>query len=198
DLAQLVNSTLDLSRVMDAISERFNKILSFDLMTILFLDQEEQCLKLGSAMGPVSDKLVDQLQNLKIPMSETKSAFVISARSRKPRYLPNVAMDAGAQEGVSAQAYKLIPAKSLIAFPLVIEDEVIGVMTLTDTRQHFDLEPDEIQHLERFVPYVATAIRNARMFESVKSSKEAAEIARQSAEQANQAKSQFLANMSHE
>ena len=191
EVALLVNSTLDLDRVLRVITESLGKVFNFNLTAILFADKETDTLTLHSMFGDVSELTVERLRGLGIPMTERDSAFVITYQTRTPTYVPELSLDRGARIGVSAQAHKLVPVKSLLVFPLVIEDEVIGVLSFSDTRDFFHLKPGDIQLIERYVTFVATAIRNARMFQSVTD-------ARQVAEGANRAKSQFLANMSHE
>lgn len=197
-VAQLVNSTLDLDLVMDVIERSLNKVFNFDMIAILFVNKKEQVLTLDRLVGPVPQKLINRLKNQVVPLSEKSNAFVIPVFSRESCYLPDISADKDQLEGASAAVYRLVPAKSLLTFPLIINDEVMGVLSFSDSREAFHLEPDDINVIQRYVTYVATAIRNARMFESVAEAQSAAETAREAAETANQAKSQFLANMSHE
>lgn len=197
-VAQLVNSTLDLDLVMNVIEKSLNKVFNFDMIAILFVNKKEQVLTLDRLVGPVPQKLINRLKNQVVPLSEKSNAFVVPVFSREPCYLPDISADKDQLEGASAAVYRLVPAKSLLTFPLIINDEVIGVLSFSDSRDAFHLEPEDIDVIQRYVAYVATAIRNARMFESVAEAQLAAETARETAETANKAKSQFLANMSHE
>lgn len=197
-VAQLVNSTLDLDLVMNVIEKSLNKVFNFDMIAILFVNNKEQVLTLDRLVGPVPQKLINRLKKQVVPLSEKSNAFVVPVFSREPCYLPDISADKDQLEGASAAVYRLVPAKSLLTFPLIINDEVIGVLSFSDSRDAFHLEPEDIDVIQRYVTYVATAIRNARMFESVAEAQLAAETARETAETANQAKSQFLANMSHE
>jgi len=191
EVARLVNSTLDIDQIMQTIMERLNREFDFTLMAIMFLDQENEVLYLDRLRGDVPEELMDLLLGLQIPMSEQESAFTIAVSSQEPYYISDVSRDTGAAEGVSAQIYQQIPAKSLITFPLIRDGEVLGVLTFANTDKHFALETEDIDHIGHYVTYIVSALRNASDYREIQD-------ARAAADDANKAKSQFLANMSHE
>jgi len=191
EVAQLVNSTLDIDQVMETIMERLNIEFNFTLMAIMFLDKERESLHLDRIRGDYPDELLDLLQGLHIPMTEKESAFTITISSKAPHYLADVSRDKGAAEGVSAEIYQRVPAKSLITFPLIKDDEAEGVLVFANTDKHFTLNDKDIDHIGRYVTYVVSALRNASDYREIQE-------ARATADNANKAKSQFLANMSHE
>jgi signal transduction histidine kinase len=191
EVARLVNSTLDIDQVMKTIMEHLSKVFSFTHTAILFLDREREMLNLDRMGGDVPAELLDTLQAQHIPLTEVNSAFVITVETRAPVYLPDVAKDMGATEGQSHQIYKLVPSKSLLTYPLIKDDEVLGVLTFINTEDYFYLEQSDIDHIGQYVTYVVSALGNARNYREIQASRAAAD-------NANQAKSQFLANMSHE
>jgi len=191
EVARLVNSTLDIDQIMKTIMERLNREFDFTLMAIMFLDQENEVLYLDRIRGDVPEALMEVLLGLQIPMSEQESAFTIAVSSKAPHYISDVSRDTGAAEGVSAQIYQQIPAKSLITFPLIKDGEALGVLTFANTEKHFALKAEDIEHIGHYVNYIVSALRNASDYREIQE-------ARAAADDANKAKSQFLANMSHE
>jgi signal transduction histidine kinase/CheY-like chemotaxis protein len=190
-LAQLVNSTLDLEQVMMTIMRSLNQVFSFTQMAILFLDENREKLELDRLVGDVPAELLDNLEGLDIPLTEEHSAFTRTIVEAKPIYLPDVSRDPGAQEGISKIIHRLVPAKSLLTFPLRQDGEVEGVLAFANTKEYFHLDDEKIKVIGRYVTYVVSAIRNANDYKALQD-------ARAAADTANTAKSQFLANMSHE
>jgi len=191
EVAQLVNSTLDIDEVMKTIMERLNRVFNFSIMAILFLDQEKQTLNLERIRGDVPESGLEYLQGLHIPLSENHSAFTLPVHTKSPRYLPDVSKDQGASEGVSGEIYKLVPAKSVLTFPLINDDKVEGVLAFANIDNFFHLDEADINHIGLYVTYIESALRNASDYREIQESRAAADAA-------NRAKSQFLANMSHE
>lgn len=190
-VARVVNSTLDLGRVMSAIRENLSDVVEFDQEGLLFVDPSGQALTIDRYEGAEPGTATSQIKGLAIPLSETDSIFVRTAIENRPFFVGDTEAERAAMSETDARIYDLLPSKSLITFPLSRDDEVIGVLAFANTRKQVHAGPEEIEAIERHVGFISTAIRNARMYEKIKSAEQAANAA-------NQAKSQFLANMSHE
>ena len=190
-MARLVNSTLDLGRVMTAIGESLSDVFEFDQQSILFLDREAGQLVLQRYIGTNAGELTSKLKNFGIPLKEQDSIFVATARNNRPYCISDVPASRDDMSPSDRQVFGVSPNKSLMTFPLSVNKQVIGVLAFSNTKSHFTLEEKDIAVIGRYVEFITSAVRNARMYERVKQ-------ARKAADSANQAKSQFLANMSHE
>jgi signal transduction histidine kinase len=80
---------------------------------------------------------------------------------------------------------------SLMIVPLLARGEVIGTIDITCDIDDRDFTPVEVELAETIAGQIAGAIDNARLFTEM-------QVAKESAEAANEAKSNFLANVSHE
>ncbi len=190
-VAHLVNSTLDLEEVARAIKDGLSGIFEFDQMGVLFMSDARETLVIEKYLGGHAPELTAALLGLRIPMTEERSIFVSTATARKPRYIADTRAVRELMSPSDARIHDAVPAQSIVTFPLVIDNEVMGVLSFSHSSQRFLLEPQDIAAIGRYVAFVATAIRKVQLNEGLVR-------AQHEAIAANQAKSQFLANMSHE
>jgi signal transduction histidine kinase/DNA-binding response OmpR family regulator/HPt (histidine-containing phosphotransfer) domain-containing protein len=193
EVATVVNSTLDVDRVMDTIYQGLQKVFSFDQMGVFLRDSEDDRLRLKLQSGQPFDAMLDELlMETGLPLEAGDSAAATSVVTAKSMLLDDITPELLAQGG---DTDRLIvehnPLKSILLCPLKIEGSAIGCIFFSSINEPFELSESEIESIERYVMQMGTAIRNARLFQ-------AAEESREEAEAANETKGTFLANMSHE
>lgn len=88
-------------------------------------------------------------------------------------------------------------ALSVMAVPIMISSQLLGLLTLTHSRKNF-FAPDSLQLMQAAAGQVALALRNVQMVDTQQRLILELSLAKDAAEQANRAKSIFLANMTHE
>ena len=193
ELARLVNSTLDLDEVLDAVMRTLQGKFSFDQMGTLLLDRNAGVLLLDRYRGSgIADDVRARLQGIEVPLDATDSIFVRVVNERASVCLPDIGPERlDTMASVDRSIYLINPVRAVLLSPLEIQDEVVGILYFGSTRKRIDLSRADILSIERYVTQLATAIRNARLFEESRQ-------ARAAAEQANAAKSRFLATMNHE
>jgi len=189
-VAHLVNSTVDIDQVLFAIRDSLAEIFPFDQFGLLMLDEHRETLAVEKYIGDQSPEIVEQVLKVRIPISETGSIFVATVNARKPIHVADTQAVKSMMTPSDARIQELLPNFSIVTFPLIIDNEVVGVLALSHSRQ-FKLEREAIAAAGRYIAFIATAIRKLQLNEGLL-------LAQQEAVAANEAKSQFLANMSHE
>jgi len=192
EVATTVNSTLDTDRVLETVHESLRGIFPFDQMGVFLLGEDER-LRLSMQSGrPFKQQLFDFFTETGLPLDAEDSAAAASVVGARPILLNEITPEIVAQGGPSDRyIIESDPFESLLLCPLKIEGRAIGCIFFSSRDEAFDLHEAEVESVERYVTQMATAIRNAQLFQ-------AAEEAREEAESASHTKGTFLANMSHE
>jgi GAF domain-containing protein/CheY-like chemotaxis protein len=153
-LAHIVSSSLDMDEVLRAIAEAAAELIVVPLAIFWVADETSERLTLRT----VSDQLGLELPYREIAFGEGAVGWV--ARHREPVEIPDVQQDPRfrAKEWAAAQGLS-----SLLAVPILVQDSLLGVLTLNG-RGPIHLTPDDEQLLESFVAQAGVAIRNAGLY----------------------------------
>ena len=132
-----------------------------------------------------SEELIETLRSLRIHIDET---FVgRAAIGGQPLQAPDLDLE---QLDFHTEALRRHGWRSLLAVPLLREDEIIGALVVRRTVPG-EFTPETCGLLETLASQSAVAIHNARLFRELEVKTDQLEIA-------SQHKSEFLASMSHE
>ena len=189
EVGRTVSSSLDLAEVLTTIVTNVTRLCRVEAGIVYEYDERDQSFSLRAA-HQVPDELIASL--IARPPRLGGGALGGSAASRAPVQVEEIAGEDGARHLQSANREIFIRYGfgSLIAVPLLRQDDLLGVILLARTRT--GAFPDEIVALlKTFAAQSALAIHNARLFRALEQQSHALE-------EASQHKSQFLANMRHE
>ncbi|MGD2079335.1 MAG: GAF domain-containing protein, partial [Chloroflexota bacterium] len=165
-------STLELEALLEQILEQLKRVVDYSGATILTLEGED--LVVLAHRGPISQK---EAAAMRFPFDRSASRDVIL--KREALIVPNVWADtplakayrrAGGREMETTFGY----VHSWMAVPMVVRDEVIGVLSLDHsqagyyTRHHAELA-------RAFANQVAVSIENARLYQQERERRQVAE-----------------------
>jgi GAF domain-containing protein len=190
DVGRVLGSTLDLETVLQTIVTRANQLTGAAGCTIWEYDEAREEFRLRASDYPdevdaATLQGVDRVTTIRKGVGVTTEVM----ERRQPVQVLDIAVG-GAEENPIRR--RLIDAghHALLGVPLVSEDEVIGVLTVT-RKTPGEFEPETVRLLSTFATQSGLAIQNARLFLEI-------EDKSRQLEAASQHKSEFLANMSHE
>ncbi len=154
-LSTLVNSTLDLDRILSTMVERVAITMGAKGCTLRLLNPATNTLELAAAYGVSSKYLqrgeVENERNIKMVLAGEPVAIYDLHHDQRVDYLQQMA-----DEGII----------SLLAVPLKVDQEIIGVMRiLTDVPRVFS--SIEVQFAVTLAEVGGTAIRNARNYRKI-------------------------------
>ncbi|MGE5486781.1 MAG: SpoIIE family protein phosphatase [bacterium] len=148
-LSQEFSSILDLDVLLNHIAAAIKSLIKYDAFSILLLDRESESLRHRFSIR--YDKCVD-LDNIPLGKGITGAAAATREVIRAddtlsdPRYLafhPDV--------------------RSEVAVPLMVRDNVIGVMDLESSRPAYFTD-DHVRMLSLLAPQIASSVENARLY----------------------------------
>jgi signal transduction histidine kinase len=185
DVSQVINSTLDLEALLEAILAHACRLADAAGGAIYTFEESTEEFNLAAAYG-MSQELIEAVRKVHrrlhddSPLSQCvlkRSAIEITDLASKPAYqLRDTLMRAD--------------VRALLAVPLLREDAIVGALMVR--RAHTGTFGSSlIDLMQSFASQSALAIQNARLFQEI-------EDKSRQLESASQHKSQFLANMSHE
>ncbi len=142
---------LELEELMHALLLRTREILHADTCAVLLLDVERDELVARAAVG-----LEEEVEaGVRVPMGLGFAGRV--AAERRPVILPDVASAHVVNPILNKKGLK-----SMLGVPLIVRDEVIGVLHV-GTLVHYDFTPDDVELLQLVSERVALAIARARL-----------------------------------
>jgi PAS domain S-box-containing protein len=182
DIELAINQPHELQTVLDQVAKITTQLLpASGGASVALWDEISHDFWISSSTVPEPMKnLVDR----QIRKPDGASRWILNNKS--PVITPDVSDD---QFGPNPTLTKY-NFKAYIGVPLIVEEEVLGVLFVLDlhTRQYTN---DDLDFLTALANRAALAIAKVRLYSSLQQ-------ARSSAEETARAKDQFLANMSHE
>jgi diguanylate cyclase (GGDEF)-like protein len=152
ELVQTVGTSLSLVETMSLISAKIRKVISSDTC-VAYLRQEERLVP-----QYVDGKEKETFADLAIPVGEGITGWV--AENKRPLINANPMVEFGYLGGSG----RFTLMRSALSVPLMVNDEVLGVITLYDETAN-KFVGDNLRVLELIATKTALAIKNAITFE---------------------------------
>src|SRR5215813_11684444 len=149
EVADVVNSTLDLDTTLRRVAELVRKVIDFKIFSILLLNERAQELSIRFQIGypkEIADRTrVKVGQGITGVAAQTREAILVNDVSADSRYI-----------GVVPNVY------SELAVPLIVKNKVIGVLNIDSEEKDFFCEEHK-RLLMLVASRMAVGIENARL-----------------------------------
>ena len=156
DLSQVLNSTLDLSALLELIIRAAREITATEASSILLTDLKTGDLYFEAATGTKSEavkRVVVPPQSLAGWVAREGKVQVIDDVSSDPRFSPLADQQSG------------FKTRALIAVPLQVKGRTIGVLEVVNRIDNTPFNDEDVDVLTALTAHAAVAIENARLFQ---------------------------------
>jgi signal transduction histidine kinase len=175
-----VTSTLDLHVVLRVLMEKMEMFLPYSAIQVWLMNAESRVLERAACRN------LDEAEWKSRKLNNTPALVKEAMDSRAPVVVRNVQTDT---RTLDPAFYRKQGIVSYLGLPLVVKDEVLGVL-VTLTRQEHQFSPAEIEFLSTLAGQAAIGIHNSQLYEQTK--KQAAELERAYKELKNKEEIQAL------
>jgi PAS domain S-box-containing protein len=162
EVAQAVSETRDLDELLETIAEKTAVALGVDRCSLFFYEPEANALTFMAGYGR-STLQVWLLNQFHIPMTELGQATTRALRTR----LPVLAEDVGEELSLESRIFRGPGVRSYLQVPLVVKDELIGLMSLEFTSGEVKFSEGDISLADSLARQAAIAIQNRRLQEKL-------------------------------
>ncbi len=151
-IAYTINSTLNLTEVLDLILEHLSLVVEYDSSSVLLHEEESGSLAVHAARG-FED--MDDALNVRLPFDENIPNYQAIIQ-KKPVVIGDVDAEPNWIKSSSSER-----VKSWIGVPLVTRNQVVGILTV-DSYQPNKYSEENIEVVAAFANQAATAVANAQ------------------------------------
>jgi len=153
EIARELTSILNLDQLLKRVGDLLNRIIDYQMFSILLLDRSGQILQHRFSLRFKENIHLKQ----DIPLG--RGLVGAAAREKQAVLVPDVSKD--------PRYIKLnAETRSELAVPLIYNDRVIGVLDLEHTKRGYFTD-DHVRMITTLAAQVAIAIENARLYETI-------------------------------
>jgi len=167
ELGRIVSSTLDIDQVYERFAESVGKLLAFDRIAILIVDQENETISRPYVAG---DEIPEWgIENIQ-PLAGSVAEWII--RNRSPLLIGGGETAAKASELPYFALAVSAGLPSLLAVPLISNDDIIGTLNFRSARLNA-FDKSDLETAERIALQVSSAIANSQIYTERRRAEEA-------------------------
>lgn len=157
-ISEGLNSFMDNAALFQKISELAAQVTGAQRVSVMLLDRARRHLRIRSAVGISPEDILNTVQ----PVGRGISGKVV--QTAKPMRVTQRAMDYKPQTGNDRLGYK---SNSWLSLPLIIGQEVFGVINLTDKLDGSDFTREDEQIMQTLVEKAGTKLENQALYEGI-------------------------------
>ncbi len=162
EFALAISEARDLDELLDTIAARTAQALGVDRCSLFFYEPEADALTFMAGYGR-STLQVWLLNQFHVPMSELGQATGRALRDKEPVVVEEI----GDEISLESRIFRGPGVRSYLQVPLVVKDELVGLISLELTNEEVSFNKDAITLANALGRQAAVAVQNRRLQEQL-------------------------------
>ncbi len=156
-----VSSSLDLDRALNRTLALLNDAVGAEQGTIMLVSAEDNLLHYRAGYGYLSDRVTAEGRGFTLKIGEGLAGWIV--KNREPALINDLLLDdRWVKTATTAREHR-----SAIAMPLLVAEDVIGVLMVYHRKPNF-FSAEILSLVKAIAGQVAVAINNARLYELIR------------------------------
>ncbi|MDD5005045.1 MAG: GAF domain-containing sensor histidine kinase [Candidatus Omnitrophica bacterium] len=177
DISRDVNVLIEMDECYEALVKKLCSVFNANIASLMLIDKKKNELVIEAASG-LKAEIIKQART---KLGQGIAGWV--AKELKPLLVKNI-NDFPQFRNKSYKSVTKYTTNSLLSVPLVIKNELVGVLNITDKRDKQRFSKDDLKLLVSIADHAAVSVRNSKQYK---------ELIR-----LNEIKSKFISNLAHE
>jgi class 3 adenylate cyclase len=166
EFSKVINSFNNLDIIFSHAVENLSKKIDTDVFQLQLVDKTKNELFTRCLSGTDSS-LMKKYNKLRVPLIPESGSLYLTYASKKTLYLKNVKRIAEDKKSeLDKMVEKDFQIDSVFLIPLLVKDEVIGIMSINQFGGMKRLNKDEIRFVESLCEQLALAVNNSFLLEA--------------------------------
>src|SRR3989454_3144447 len=153
DVSKAIASSIDLEQTLTLVAQNLARLVDASLCQIALYEEDHE-----GWYGAAASDLQDLWHREHAERSETAFLFDVLDREQ-----PIVVDDTSTSSHVDPNYVRTLGVKSLMALPLIADEQAIGAAILAERTRNRSFRPEEVQRAQALAVQAAVAIKNARL-----------------------------------
>jgi PAS domain S-box-containing protein len=149
---EAVSNALEIHEVLERVNVLAHEVLKADASTIAILEDNEEIIRFPHVIG-----FPDTFRNRMLPTDTGTIQDLVAERK------PQLIKDYQSHPHATAEALAM-KLQSVIAVPLIIEEEIIGILALFSKRKERRFTQADLEQAEAIGSMASIALQNARLY----------------------------------
>lgn len=177
EFSNTIQSSKRFLNVLEKINSYFSEAYQLNNLAIYLVNKEKQELTYYILFGSeITPEVQEKISMVNLPFSESRGIHMNSYNKKRSIYLSNM-KDRGIDSPSETENQKLLKMKSLYVSPLIFENEIFGVISITSLSKPVHLSNDNREFIDQLIFFISSSLYTFLQIEKVEEARRAQEKA---------------------